>query len=68
MAEGTEGMRDRIARSSEEALGKLAQDLLENPLVSGALTARSRRASAPCRPRRPPWARSTSRRPPTSSG
>ena len=38
MAEGTEGMRDRIARSSEEALGKLAQDLLENPLVSGALT------------------------------
>ena len=38
MAEGTEGMRDRLARSSEEALGKLAQDLLENPLVSGALT------------------------------
>ena len=38
MAEGNEGMRDRIARSSEEALGKLAQDLLENPLVSGALT------------------------------
>ena len=38
MAEGTEGLRDRIARSSEDALGKLAQDLLENPLVSGALT------------------------------
>jgi chromosome segregation ATPase len=38
MAEGNEGMRDRIARSSEDALGKLAQDLLENPLVSGALT------------------------------
>jgi hypothetical protein len=39
MAEDSEaGLRDRIARSSEEALGKLAQDLLENSLVSGALT------------------------------
>jgi CRP-like cAMP-binding protein len=38
MAEGTEGLRDRIARQSEDALGKLAQDLLENPLVSGAIT------------------------------
>jgi predicted nucleic acid-binding Zn-ribbon protein len=39
MAEESEsGLRDRIARSSEEALGKLAQDLLENSLVSGALT------------------------------
>src|SRR4051812_6182881 len=34
----SEGMRDKLARSSEDALGKLAQDLLENPLVSGALT------------------------------
>jgi hypothetical protein len=33
-----EGLRARLARSSEDALGKLAQDLLENPLVSGALT------------------------------
>jgi CRP-like cAMP-binding protein len=50
MAEGTEGVRDRIARSSEEALGKLAQDLLENPLVSGAIarafTARERAVQA----------------------
>src|SRR4051812_28380076 len=38
MGDGTEGLRDRLARSSEDALGKLAQDLLENPLVSGALT------------------------------
>jgi CRP-like cAMP-binding protein len=38
MGEGTEGLRDRIARQSEDALGKLAQDLLENPLVSGAVT------------------------------
>jgi hypothetical protein len=36
MAE-TEGLRDRIARQGEDALGKLAQDLLENPLVSGAI-------------------------------
>jgi CRP-like cAMP-binding protein len=33
-----EGLRRRLARSSEDTLGKLAQDLLENPLVNGALT------------------------------
>jgi hypothetical protein len=33
-----EGLRRRLARSSEDALGKLAQDLLENPLVNGAIT------------------------------
>jgi chromosome segregation ATPase len=33
-----EGLRQRLQRSSEDALGKLAQDLLENPLVNGALT------------------------------
>ena len=32
-----EGLRSRITRSSEESLGKLAQDLLENPLVHGAI-------------------------------
>jgi chromosome segregation ATPase len=32
-----EGLRDRLARSGEDALGKLAQDLLENPLVHGAI-------------------------------
>ena len=31
--------RERVARGGEEAIGKLAQDLLENPLVSGALAA-----------------------------
>src|SRR3954454_10500949 len=34
----SEGMRDKLARSSEDALGKLAQDLLENPLVNGAIS------------------------------
>ena len=36
--ETSDGMRDKIARQSEETLGKIAQDLLENPLVSGALS------------------------------
>jgi chromosome segregation ATPase len=32
-----EGLRERLTRQGEESLGKLAQDLLENPLVHGAL-------------------------------
>ena len=31
------GLRDRLARSGEDALGKLAQELLENPLVNSAI-------------------------------
>src|SRR5215204_2156239 len=34
----SEGLRDKLARSSEDALGKLAQDLLENPLVNSAIS------------------------------
>jgi len=45
-----DGLRDKITRQSEETLGKIAQDLLENPLVSGALSrafdARERAAQA----------------------
>jgi CRP-like cAMP-binding protein len=33
-----EGLRERLARQGEDALGKLAQDLLENPLVNSAIT------------------------------
>lgn len=33
-----EALRDKLTRQGEAALGKLAQDLLENPLVSSALT------------------------------
>jgi hypothetical protein len=33
-----EGFRDRLAKQGEDALGKLAQDLLENPLVNGAIS------------------------------
>lgn len=32
-----EGIRGRLTRGGEDALGKLAQDLLENPLVHSAL-------------------------------
>jgi CRP-like cAMP-binding protein len=33
-----DGLRDRLARQSEDALGKLAQELLENPLVNSAIS------------------------------
>ena len=33
-----EGLKGRVTRQSEEAIGKLAQELLENPVVSGALS------------------------------
>jgi chromosome segregation ATPase len=35
---GGDTLRDRITRQGEDALGRLAQDLLENPLVTGAIT------------------------------
>lgn len=38
MADDPAGLRQRIARQSEDALGKFAQDLIDNPLVNGALT------------------------------
>jgi hypothetical protein len=34
---GGDGLRERLTRSGEDALGKLAQDLLENPIVNGAI-------------------------------
>jgi predicted nucleic acid-binding Zn-ribbon protein len=34
-----QGLRERVARQGEEAIGKLAQDLLDNPVVSSALSA-----------------------------
>src|SRR4051812_50194961 len=36
--ESADNARDRLTRQGEEALGKLAQDLLDNPLINGALT------------------------------
>jgi hypothetical protein len=34
---GGDGLRERLTRSGEEALGRLAQDLLENPIINGAI-------------------------------
>jgi predicted nucleic acid-binding Zn-ribbon protein len=39
MAEEDEGLRQRLTRQGEEAVGKLAQDLLENPLFANTLAA-----------------------------
>src|SRR5437763_7906878 len=33
------GLRERVTKQGEEAIGKLAQELLENPVVSGAISA-----------------------------
>lgn len=38
MSDG-ESLKGRVTRQGEEAIGKLAQELLENPVVSGALSA-----------------------------
>lgn len=37
MSGDSDGIKQRIQRSSEDALGKLTQELLENPLVTGAI-------------------------------
>jgi CRP-like cAMP-binding protein len=37
VTEEDQGLRDRISRQSEETLGKLAEQLLGNPMVAGAL-------------------------------
>lgn len=33
-----EGLRERLTRQGEDAIGRLAEDLLTNPLVNGALS------------------------------
>jgi chromosome segregation ATPase len=37
MTDDSKGLRGRLQSGGEEALGKLAQDMLENPLVTGAI-------------------------------
>jgi hypothetical protein len=37
--EDDKGLRERVTRQGEETIGKLAQDLLENPMVARALSA-----------------------------
>ena len=36
--EDDEGIRDRLTRQGEEALGKLAEELVGNPILTGALS------------------------------
>ena len=36
--EDFQGLRERLTKQGEDALGKFAQELLENPLITGALT------------------------------
>src|ERR687889_404648 len=38
MTDEDSGLRERLTRQGEDAIGKLAQDLLENPLVNGAIS------------------------------
>jgi hypothetical protein len=38
MTDDSKGFRDRLQSGGEDALGKLAQDLLENQFVSGAIS------------------------------
>jgi hypothetical protein len=38
METGDDGLRARVSRQGEETLGRLAQELLESPLVSGAIS------------------------------
>lgn len=38
MSSDDKGPRERITRAGEDAIGKLAQDILENPLVTGAVS------------------------------
>jgi len=35
--ETDDGLKDRLTRGSEDAIGRVAQELLENPLVSSAI-------------------------------
>ena len=37
MTDEPQGFRDRLSRQGEEALGKLAEELLSNPVVAGTL-------------------------------
>jgi hypothetical protein len=36
--DGGDGLRGRLTKQGEDALGRLVQELLENPLVNGAIT------------------------------
>ena len=37
MTDDDSGLRERLTKQGEETIGRLAQDLLENPLINGAI-------------------------------
>jgi predicted nucleic acid-binding Zn-ribbon protein len=39
MTDEDKRLRERVAKGGEEAIGRIAQELLENPMVTGALSA-----------------------------
>jgi predicted nucleic acid-binding Zn-ribbon protein len=39
MTSDADGIRESLTKQGEEVIGKLAQDLMQNPLVSGTVTA-----------------------------
>lgn len=39
MDSGSDSLKDRVARHGEETIGKLAQDLLQHPVVHGTISA-----------------------------
>ena len=51
------GLKQRVSKQSEDAIGKLTQGVLENPVLTGAVAAAFELADAGCAPRRPRWAR-----------
>ena len=57
MAAEDEGLRRRLTRQGEDTIGKLAQDLLENPLVSGAIARAFEAREKAAQARRSRWAR-----------
>ena len=48
---------DRLSRQGEEALGRIAEELIANPVVNRAITSAFEARDRPCRPRRRRWAR-----------
>ncbi len=62
-----EGLRERLTKQGEDTLGKLAEDLMANPLVAGALQRRSTHARRRQAPRKRRSERSCCPPRPTSS-
>ena len=58
---------ERLSRQGEEALGKIAEELIGNPVINGALTRAFEAREKAVQAQEAAMGASTSRRPPTSS-